>query len=120
MSDQEQMYDCPASGCTASFPSELAAKGHWGGKQDDEHSGNWHEAHEAYQEAQASTEGGSDGAQSGGNPLKEGPESDTSSSGDDGPSCPECGEPAGMSEDDLEAGEIYVCSDCGTHLRWEP
>lgn len=49
------MTDCPADGCDYRG-TEKSVKGHWGGKQDDPHSGAYHRAKEAH--AEASAEGG--------------------------------------------------------------
>lgn len=54
----EDGYPCPAEGCDYVGASKEAAKGHWGGKQDDVHSGAWHAA---YADAQEADEGNGDG-----------------------------------------------------------
>lgn len=51
------MLECPVDGCDYTGSKE-AVKGHWGGKQDGDHTGAWHEAFEAAQEGSA--EGGAD------------------------------------------------------------
>lgn len=55
-------YDCPAPDCDYTGASEESVRGHWGGSQDSQHSGKYHQAKEAYEEAVAtSREEGAEG-----------------------------------------------------------
>lgn len=49
------MPDCPAPDCDYSAPSKEALRGHWGGSQDEQHAGAWHQAWQAYEEARGAT-----------------------------------------------------------------
>lgn len=56
MSQKPQgMVDCPIGGCNYRGSIEQV-KGHWGGMQDGEHQGKFHEAYEAYNEARGGTQ----------------------------------------------------------------
>lgn len=54
------LKECPIPGCDFRGSIE-AVKGHWGGKQDEDHNGKFHEAFQAYNEAKGEpqdTQGG--------------------------------------------------------------
>jgi len=42
-------YTCPAGNCGTTWESKEAVKGHWGGMQDESHTGAFHKAWEAFQ-----------------------------------------------------------------------
>lgn len=112
--------DCPAPGCDYQSPKEEAVKGHWGGRQDEDHTGAYHKAREAYDEssqgqtrARESGESGSDGD------TVEFPESPDG--GDtDPPDAPADGEtelPCGHESFDEDSAPAYpftvTCDTCG-------
>jgi len=53
---------CPAEDCEYESPNEKSVKGHWGGSQDERHTGAYHKALE--QQAQAQAGSGDSGADS--------------------------------------------------------
>lgn len=136
------LVKCPAPGCDYSG-SKQAVKGHWGGKQDEDHAGKWHEAHEAYQEAREQTaddeqEDPSDGpeeaqaepqaragastgdAGNGSNPAFDGPSPDTSNSGSSDNVDLPCGHESYDPSETPDPPFKVTCEECGTSWRVTP
>lgn len=124
------LEDCPIPDCDyqGSFES---IKGHWGGSQDEDHSGNFHEAYEAYNDArggttgdttEASTEGSSVDAQARAGDSDGFPEAqDSGSSGSTQDSsggvewrCPACNETeSGVDAQAVQQAGGWECPACG-------
>lgn len=137
------VWKCPAETCDDTFASKAAVKGHWGGKQDEDHRGPWHEADEAYREATESAEAGTEeavvdggGSEGGKLELPEQGSSGTSAEPTTDAVCPDCGgekyDTVGNAADKIEqAGydpsaapdDARVCYDCwveGELVVYEP
>jgi hypothetical protein len=131
--------DCPAPDCDYTGASEEAVRGHWGGSQDEQHSGKYHQAREAYDSATAAhaedstanespdepdekpaEHGHAHGAESvsdGGHPKDDVPPADPKepdTGGSDGHELP-CGHHV-VTDDDLPDSPFHVivtCETCG-------
>jgi len=109
---------CPADGCEYESPNEKSVKGHWGGSQDERHTGAYHKALE--QQAQAQAGSGDSGADSPGSlPDVDSGASEASNSDESDGDMVEL--PCGCESFDESKIEQYpvliTCDTCGAQFR---
>lgn len=115
----ETMLPCPAPDCDSEFPSEEARRGHWGGSQDEQHTGKYYQAVEAYEDAQTQAQAHTPEPEGGGGlgvERVEEPDTEETEATEDTVSdtldCPYCGADTNETEAKL-AGGTWQCTECG-------